>query len=116
MPGILVVEQEASLRRLLSTNLHLRGYTVVTVEDPDTALDQVITCDPDVIILDMPYNANGSRLFLEQLTAHYSAIPIIITTTSHQELHLEGHNIKQVLTKPFGVETFLSAIVTLLEG
>ncbi len=50
---ILVVDDEASIRRILETRLSMIGYTVVTAADGDEALAVYKKELPNLIILDI---------------------------------------------------------------
>ena len=50
---ILVVDDEASIRRILETRLKLAGYNVATAADGQEALEQFNSFQPDLVILDV---------------------------------------------------------------
>ncbi len=50
---ILVVDDEASIRRILETRLSMIGYNVVTACDGTEALELFPTCTPDLVVLDV---------------------------------------------------------------
>ncbi len=50
---ILVVDDEASIRRILETRLKLAGYKVATAADGQEALEQFASFQPDLVILDV---------------------------------------------------------------
>lgn len=50
---VLVVDDEASIRRILETRLKLAGYNVVTAGDGQEALEQFHGFQPDLVILDV---------------------------------------------------------------
>jgi OmpR family response regulator RpaB len=50
---ILVVDDEASIRRILETRLKLAGYSVSTAADGQEAVDQFNSFQPDLVILDV---------------------------------------------------------------
>lgn len=50
---ILVVDDEASIRRILETRLKMAGYNVATAADGQEALDQFNAFQPDLVILDV---------------------------------------------------------------
>jgi len=50
---ILVVDDEASIRRILETRLKMVGYDVMTAADGEDALDAFTKFNPDLIILDV---------------------------------------------------------------
>lgn len=50
---VLVVDDEASIRRILETRLKLAGYNVATAADGQEALEQFNSFQPDLVILDV---------------------------------------------------------------
>src|SRR3974390_1002900 len=50
---ILVVDDEASIRRIPATRLKMAGYNVATAADGQEALDQFNQFQPDLVILDV---------------------------------------------------------------
>ena len=50
---ILVVDDEASIRRILETRLSMIGYEVVTAADGEEALDTFRGNAPDLVVLDV---------------------------------------------------------------
>jgi OmpR family response regulator RpaB len=76
---ILVVDDEASIRRILETRLKMVGYEVFTAADGEEALDAFLKHNPDLIILDvMMPKLDGYGVTRE--VRKTSEIPIIILT------------------------------------
>jgi OmpR family response regulator RpaB len=50
---ILVVDDEASIRRILETRLSMIGYQVVTACDGQEAIEAFRQCNPDLVVLDV---------------------------------------------------------------
>ncbi len=76
---ILVVDDEASIRRILETRLKMAGYNVVTAEDGEEAVDLFNKTNPDLVILDvMMPKMDGYGVTRE--IRRVSDIPIIILT------------------------------------
>ena len=50
---ILVVDDEASIRRILETRLSMIGYDVVTAADGEESLDTFRKAEPDLVVLDV---------------------------------------------------------------
>ncbi|ABW32409.1 response regulator transcription factor RpaB [Acaryochloris marina] len=78
-PAILVVDDEASIRRVLSTRLSKIGYQVYTAADGVEALDVFYDQRPDLIILDvMMPKLDGYGVC--QAVRKASRVPIIMLT------------------------------------
>ena len=76
---ILVVDDEASIRRILETRLKMAGYNVVTAEDGEEAIELFNKTNPDIVILDvMMPKMDGYGVTRE--IRRVSDIPIIILT------------------------------------
>ena len=76
---ILVVDDEASIRRILETRLKMAGYSVVTAEDCEEAVELFNKTNPDIVILDvMMPKMDGYGVTRE--IRRVSDIPIIILT------------------------------------
>ena len=76
---ILVVDGEASIRRILETRLKMAGYNVVTAEDGEEAVELFNKTNPDIVILDvMMPKMDGYGVTRE--IRRVSDIPIIILT------------------------------------
>lgn len=76
---ILVVDDEASIRRILETRLKMVGYDVVTAEDGEEAVEVYNKTAPDLVILDvMMPKMDGYGVTRE--IRRTSDVPIIILT------------------------------------
>lgn len=76
---ILVVDDEASIRRILETRLKMVGYEVMTAADGEEALDVFSKFNPDLVVLDvMMPKLDGYGVTRE--VRRTSDTPIIILT------------------------------------
>ena len=76
---ILVVDDEASIRRILETRLSMIGYDVITAGDGEEALTTFRKVDPDLVVLDvMMPNLYGYGVCQE--IRKESDVPIIMLT------------------------------------
>jgi len=64
---ILLIDDDASLRRTLSDFLRFEGYDVVKAESGEKGLEALETCSPDLIILDMSMPGMGGVGFLKAI-------------------------------------------------
>ena len=76
---ILVVDDEASIRRILETRLSMIGYDVVTASDGEEALDVFHNQDPDLVVLDVMMPKLDGYGVCQELRKE-SDIPIIMLT------------------------------------
>lgn len=76
---ILVVDDEASIRRILETRLKMIGYDIETAADGEEAIAAFNRCNPDLIVLDvMMPKIDGYGVVRE--VRRTSDVPIIILT------------------------------------
>jgi len=76
---ILVVDDEASIRRILETRLSMIGYNVVTASDGEEALSAFHVAAPDLIVLDVMMPKLDGYGVCQELRK-YSDVPIIMLT------------------------------------
>lgn len=121
MVRILLVEDEASLRRLIEYALQTRGYEVVVAADGRQGLDKARSESPDLILLDMVMPEMGGMEVLSALKkdARLKDIPVLIVTASAQKGDAEkamGMGAAGYLIKPFHVPTLYDRVEELLSG
>lgn len=103
---MLVVDDSATIRDLISLNLELEGFEVMTAVDGQDCLDQVRRVHPDLVTLDvvmprMDGFETAQRLKADPDTAH---VVVMFVTASAQAADLargEEVGADAYLTKPF---------------
>lgn len=87
-PTILVVEDEAAQREMLSYNLQSEGFDVIGAADGDEALLLVAENNPDIIVLDwMLPGISGIEICRRLKTrAETSKIPVIMLSARSEEV------------------------------
>ena len=97
---ILVVEDNADLRRLFRTALSLAGFVVDEAPDGIDALRIIETRVPDLVVLDLMLRSLDGRSVQQELAASPFTrdIPIVVVTGS--ALEVSGVNVSCVLRKP----------------
>jgi DNA-binding response OmpR family regulator len=68
--GILVVEDDLSIRRLLQTVLQREGFRIETASDGIEAVLKLGLCDYDVIVLDLMMPNLDGFAFIDSLREH----------------------------------------------
>ena len=88
---ILIVEDDAVLRDVLSQKLEKSGYTVDKAEDGVVAMEKIHQTRPDCILLDILMPRKGGIEVLEDLHNDpiLSSIPVIIISNSGQPVEIK---------------------------
>lgn len=118
---VLVVDDEAHIRQVLSIKLRNAGHEVSTASDGEEAFEAARQEPPDLIITDfqMPYMSGlelCKALVGESATAE---IPVLMLTArgySLDEEDLRIGNIRDVLSKPFSPRAILQRVQEILAG
>jgi len=113
---ILVVDDEAPIRRSLKVNLESRGYTVDTVETDEMAITVFENRRPDLLILDLLMPGMGGIDVVRKLRA-VSTIPMIVLSAigeEAQKVQALELGADDYITKPFGMEELFARIRSLL--
>ncbi|HEY0880997.1 MAG TPA: response regulator, partial [Archangium sp.] len=104
MSRILVVDDEANLRKVLAAILRKDGYDVAVAEDGEQALAEFEKNGADVIITDLVMPKLGGMDILTRVRAARSDVPVIIIT-AHGTVDSAVEAIKlgafDYITKPF---------------
>src|SRR5215472_1888999 len=80
MPAILIVEDEAKMRRLLELNLGEDGFRTLSAENAETALKLLRQETVDLILTDLKLPGMGGLEFLQSVKESNPAIPVVVMT------------------------------------
>lgn len=104
---ILIVEDEITIRNLMSEFLSKEGYMVEQASTAEEALRLLDGTTYDLVITDLGLPGMGGEKFLEELTRRKTGIPIIIASGyMHGKKVLENpgpYGVVASLSKPFSV-------------
>lgn len=109
---VLVVDDEESIRDLLSKTLALAEYDVETAGDASTALDRMRQMPYDLLVADLKMPGMDGLTLIKQARNIRADLPIIIITGfSSESSAIEAVNlgVTGYLTKPFRVPQVLAA-------
>ncbi|MGN6472452.1 MAG: response regulator [Mycobacteriales bacterium] len=112
MTSVLVVDDEASIRRALRINLAARDYTVHTAEDGRSGLKAAASNRPDVVILDLGLPDMDGVEVIRGLRG-WSQAPIIVLSArehEHDKVHALDAGADDYVTKPFGMDELLARL------
>lgn len=112
---ILVVEDSPAYLQMMQQALESRGFTIVTAEDGEQALEQARRHQPDLILLDVVLPKKSGYQVCRQLKteAAMKSIPIVMVSSKTQEFD-RYWGMKQgadgYLTKPFELGQLLAEV------
>ena len=109
---VLVVDDEASIRDLLSKTLALAEYDVETAPDAATALDRLRGSMYDLMIADLKMPGMDGLTLIRQVKRIRADLPVIIITgfsTESSAIEAVNLGVAGYLTKPFRVPQVLAA-------
>ena len=114
---VLVVDDDAAVRRYLETILTEAGYAVATASGGGEALRLAALWQPECITMDLHMPGMDGRETIRQLRADDATrnIPVmVVTVASSRERAQSGAD--AVMAKPVDEEALLAAVKNLLEG
>ena len=118
MATVLVVDDEADLRVLITTMLRMAGHEVVEAEGGEAALAAMAAMKVDVVLLDLMMPAMDGWSFLQSCrgntgSAHIpigllSAAPVLLKTA-------DAWGVQVAIGKPFALETLIEQVERLVD-
>jgi two-component system, OmpR family, response regulator MprA len=115
--AILVVDDDAPIRRMLDRTLSAEGYAVATAADGGEALAAVERSTPDLVVLDVGLPGVDGLSVSRRLRAKGLAVPVLLLTARDsvpdRVAGLDA-GADDYLVKPFATEELLARIRALL--
>jgi len=114
---LLVVDDEPSIRELLSASLRFAGFEVRTAADGAQALEQVRSYDPELVVLDVMMPGLDGFAVARELRGRGDHVPMLFLTAKDATedrvlgLTLGGDD---YVTKPFSLEEVVARIRAVL--
>jgi len=120
MSNILLVEDEHSLREIITFNLKNAGHEVVDTDNANDALIIIEDFIPEVILLDIMLPGLKGSQFLNLIRSNpkYHDIPVIIISAKSSEddiVRLLEAGADDYLTKPFSIKVLLAKIKVMMK-
>ena len=110
MPAtILIVDDEANLRKTLAEILRARGYSILEADDGASAVKLLCTTTPDLIFSDWKMPIMRGEEFLQHLRNQpaLASVPVIVMTaygSSHSAIEAVRLGAYDYVTKPFDLD------------
>jgi two-component system KDP operon response regulator KdpE len=115
-PTILVIDDEAQIRKFLRISLNAQGYKVLEGANGGEGLAQAALGKPDLVVLDLGLPDLDGQQVLRELR-EWSQVPVLVLSVRASEgekvLALDG-GANDYVTKPFGIQEFLARVRVLL--
>jgi len=111
-PLVLVIDDEAQIRRLLRVCLEMSDYEVVEAADGSQAIAQAAKCQPDILLLDLGLPDMDGNAVLKRVR-EFSQAPVMVVSVRRSEAEKiaaldAGAN--DYITKPFGTGELLARL------
>ena len=113
---VYVVDDDASITRLIALNLTARGYQVIVFPSGQEALANLENDRPDLVLLDLVM-PDCDGLEIARLIRQRSAVPIIVLSVRDEpasKLAALDLGADDYITKPFRLEELLARVRALL--
>src|ERR1700735_2739602 len=80
MPTILIVEDEAKMRRLLELNLGEDGFSTLSAGDAESGLTLLRQSNVDLVVTDLKLPGINGLEFLQAIKRQNAALPVVVMT------------------------------------
>lgn len=111
-PIILVVEDDSTIRNLITTTLEMQNYDYLAAPNGEKALYEAETHNPDVVLLDLGLPDMDGIDIIKQIRT-WSMMPIIVVSARSDDadkIEALDAGADDYLTKPFSVEELLARL------
>lgn len=117
-PRVLVVDDEAQIRKFLDIGLRAEGYEVLLAVNAAEGLALAATRSPDLVILDIGLPDREGHEVLAELR-QWTQVPVIMLSVRDAEsekVKALDAGANDYVTKPFGIQELMARLRALLRG
>lgn len=111
-PTILIVEDDAPVRNLITVTLKSNNYKFITAQNGESAIMQASSHNPDVVFLDLGLPDMDGIEVIKKIRS-WSNMPIIVISARSEDtdkIEALDAGADDYLTKPFSVEELLARL------
>lgn len=115
-PRVLVIDDEAQIRRFLDIGLRAEGYQVLQAATAAEGLALAAMQSPDVVILDLGLPDRDGHEVLAELR-QWSSVPVLMLSVRDAEsekVRALDSGANDYVTKPFGIQELMARLRALL--
>ncbi len=112
-PQILLVDDDAGLRELITLRLQANGFKVVAVDSGEAALGQLAVSRPDAVLTDMQMSGMDGMALFNAIHARDPSLPVIVLTahgTIPDAVAATQRGLFGYLTKPYDAPTLIDLL------
>jgi two-component system, OmpR family, KDP operon response regulator KdpE len=113
MNHMLIVDDDNEFREMLVKTLKSQGYRAMGIAHPDKLAPTIAVHQPELILLDMMFDAETSGLDVCRRLRSWSSIPVIILSVLDDEttkVSVLDAGADDYLAKPFGINELLARV------
>src|SRR5262245_10262218 len=102
-PSVLIIDDEAQIRKLLTITLQSNDYTVLEAATGKEGVEKVSAHPPDLVLLDLGLPDENGHDVLKHLREWFTNPVIIISVQSNEQdiIQALAHGAHDYLVKPF---------------
>lgn len=118
VPRVLVVDDEAQIRKFLDIGLRAEGYEVLLAGNAADGLALAATRSPDLVILDIGLPDREGHDVLAELR-QWSQVPVVMLSVRDAEsekVRALDAGANDYVTKPFGIQELMARLRALLRS
>ncbi|MCL5060949.1 MAG: sigma 54-interacting transcriptional regulator [Candidatus Thermoplasmatota archaeon] len=112
-PCILVVDDDAALRELITLRLEANGFKIEAADSGEAALAQLALARPDAVLTDMQMDGMDGMALFRAIHARDPALPVIVLTahgTIPDAVAATQQGLFGYLTKPYDAPTLIDLL------
>lgn len=117
-PVVLVIDDEAQIRRLLRVCLEMNGYEVAEAATGEAGLQEAVNRQPNIVLLDMGLPDVPGLAVLKRLR-EWSQAPVLVVSVRYREedkIAALDAGANDYITKPFGTGELLARLRVILRS
>ena len=118
IPCVLVIDDEAQIRKFLDIGLRAEGYEVLLAANGQEGLALAATRSPDLVILDLGLPDREGHEVLADLR-QWSQLPVLVLSvrdTEREKVRALDAGANDYVTKPFGIQELMARLRALLRN
>ncbi len=118
IPCVLVIDDEAQIRKFLDIGLRAEGYEVLLAANGAEGLALAATRSPDLVILDIGLPDREGHDVLAELRqwSHVPVLMLSVRDTENEKVKALDAGANDYVTKPFGIQELMARLRALLRA